>query len=281
MKPPPFDYLRAESIDQAIDLLADHGEDGKVVAGGQSLIPLLNLRLARPSVLIDVNDLTSLASFAVTDEALITGGLLRHRSLCENPAIAAANPLVSAAAKFIGHAAIRQRGTLGGSIAHADPSAELPMVAVACGATVLVESSTGEREIGAEDFFLGPFTTDLQPEELVLGVRWPVFATADRWGYSQVAERSGDFAEAAAAVTMLKGVTRVVVSGVPGSPLRLRAVEEWLRGTGDEPGAVREVARQALLDVLGDGPEEQHVRCMVEEMVVRAVAQALRDRRAA
>jgi carbon-monoxide dehydrogenase medium subunit len=278
MKPPPFDYLRAESVDHAIALLADHGEDGKVVAGGQSLIPLLNLRLARPSVLIDVNDLTTLASHAVSDGELLTGALLRHRTLCEDAEIAAANPLRPAAARHIGHPAIRSRGTLGGSIAHADPSAELPMVAVACGATILVESRENEREIAAADFFDGPFTTALEPDELVLGVRWPALAAEDRWGYSQVAERIGDFAAAAAAVTVLGGEVRVVVSGVPGSPLRFSAVEEWLP-SATEPEAAREVARGSLADLLGDSREDRHVRGMVEEMVVRAVAQTMNGRR--
>jgi CO/xanthine dehydrogenase FAD-binding subunit len=279
MKPPPFDYLRAESVEHAIELLADHGEDGKVVAGGQSLIPLLNLRLARPSVLIDVNDLTTLASHAVGDGELLTGALVRHRTLCEDADIAAANPLLGAAARHIGHPAIRSRGTLGGSIAHADPSAELPMIAVACGATVLVESREGEREIAAGEFFQGPFTTALQPDELVLGVRWPALAADDRWGYSQVAERIGDFAAAAAAVTVLGDAVKVVVSGVPGSPLRLSAVEEWLRSATDPEGA-RDVTRGELDLVLGDGGDERHVRGMVEEMVVRAVAQALNGRNA-
>jgi carbon-monoxide dehydrogenase medium subunit len=274
MKPPQFDYLRAESVDHAIELLADHGEDGKVVAGGQSLIPLLNLRLARPSVLIDVNDLATLASHAVSDGELLTGALLRHRTLCEDVGIAAANPLLGEAARHIGHPAIRSRGTLGGSIAHADPSAELPMVAVACGATILVESRDDEREIAASDFFHGPFTTALEPDELVLGLRWPALTADDRWGYAQVAERIGDFAAAAAAVTVLAGEPRVVVSGVPGSPLRLAAVEEWLR-SATEPEAARDLSRGALSQVLGDTSEDQHVRSMVEEMVVRAVAQTL------
>jgi carbon-monoxide dehydrogenase medium subunit len=274
MKPPQFDYLRAESVDHAIELLAEHGEDGKVVAGGQSLIPLLNLRLARPSVLVDVNDLTTLASHAVSGGQLLTGALLRHRTLCEDADIAAANPLLGAAARHIGHPAIRSRGTLGGSIAHAYPSAELPMVAVACGATILVESRDTEREIAAADFFHGPFTTALEPDELVLGVRWPALADGDRWGYAQVAERVGDFAAAAAAATVLGGEARVVVSGVPGSPLRVPAVEEWLQ-SATEPEGARELTREALSGVLGDTSEDQHVRGMVEEMVVRAVAQTL------
>jgi carbon-monoxide dehydrogenase medium subunit len=274
MKPPPFDYLRAESVDHAIELLADHGEDGKVVAGGQSLIPLLNLRLARPSVLIDVNDLTTLASHAAGEDELLTGALVRHQTLCEDAGIAAANPLLGAAARHIGHPAIRVRGTLGGSIAHADPSAELPMVAVACGATILVESRDSEREIAASDFFHGPFTTSLDPDELVLGLRWPVLAAEDRWGYAQVAERIGDFAAAAAAVTVLGDDVRVVVSGVPGSPLRLPAVEEWLT-SATEAEPARDLTRGALSQVLGDTSEDRHVRGMVEEMVVRAVAQTL------
>ena len=278
MKPPPFDYVRAQSIEHALDLLAEHGDEAKVVSGGQSLIPLLNLRLARPSVLVDLGDLP-MGQVERAGDRLTTGALVRHRTLCEDADVAAANPLLAAAARFIGHTAIRNRGTVGGSIAHADPAAELPLVAVTCDATVLVRSATGAREIAAQDFFAGPFMTALEPEEIVYGLRWPVLGAGDTWGFSEIAERAGDFADAAAAVVVRASGSRVAVAGVPGSPLRLPTVEAWLDAAPADADQARSVARQALQT--DTATDDEHVRTLVEEMVVRAVRQAATRRSAA
>lgn len=281
MKPPTFDYLRAQGVDHALDLLEEHGDEAKVVAGGQSLVPLLNLRLARPGVLVDVNDLVELDTVERSGDELRTGALVRHRRLCADPVVSAASPMLSTAARFIGHAAIRNRGTLGGSIAHADPSAELPLVAVACGATISVRSAAGQREVPAEEFFQGPFMTTLEPEEIVSGVRWPAFGPLDSWGYAQVAERSGDFAEAAAGVTLLGDRLRVVIAGLPGSPLRLPGVETWLSAMPESLDQLREVTQETLRDQLGAGQTEEYSRNLVTEMVFRAVGQTWDRRRAA
>lgn len=279
MKPPPFDYVRAADLGQALDLLVQNEDEAKVVAGGQSLVPLLNLRLARPGLLIDINDLPLDQVRAAAGE-LVTGALVRHRVVASDPLVCTTNPLLARAAGFIGHTAIRNRGTIGGSLAHADPAAEMPLIAVACGATVQVRSATGEREIAAADFFTGPFMTDLEAAELVIGVRWPALGSGDSWGFQEIAERSGDFAAAAAAVVLRDGGRQacVAVTGVPGSPTTLSAVEQLLEAaTRPTPDELRQITREALAQKGGaDGsPEGAYVRHLVEEMVMRAAVQAI------
>lgn len=272
MKPPVFDYVRAEGVDHALQLLAEHGDEAKLVSGGQSLVPLLNLRLARPSVLIDFNDVP-LDHVVRTDGELRTGALVRHRTMCLDPAIGAANPLLSKAATFIGHTAIRNRGTVGGSIAHADPAAELSLVAAVCGATIVVRSASGSREIAAAEFFHGPFMTALEPDEAVVEIVWPALAPADRWGFCEIAERTGDFADAAAAVVIRDGVASVAVAGVPGSPLLLPAVASWLETGNAELTSLRETVRHELSEHARDSSTRRIFR-LVEHMVINAFGQA-------
>ncbi len=290
MKPAPLEYKRARDLDHALELLAEYAEGAKPVAGGQSLIPLLNLRLARPVLLIDINDL-SLDQVQVDGESLLTGALVRHRVVATDPEIRGTNGLLQEAARFIGHTAIRNRGTLGGSVAHADPAAEMPLVAVACDATMLLQSSSGAREVAAADYFVGPFMTSMEPDELLVGVRWPVLGANTSWGFSEIAERSGDFATAAAAVVLRGGAdplsARVAVTGVSGSPTRLDEVETALDSrdldTARLWGAetMRDAVRGARvgLDSGEDQAPNRYVRHLVEEMVVRASLQALRSMR--
>jgi carbon-monoxide dehydrogenase medium subunit len=179
MKPPPFEYHAVDSAEDAVDLLAEHGEDAKVLAGGQSLVPLLALRLARPEHLIDINRVGELAS--VRDcGGLRLGALVRHRGVERSTAVAAANPLLATAVRFIGHAAIRNRGTIGGSIAHADPAAELPAVLLALDGEVEATSQRGARRVGASDFFIGYLTTALAPDELLTAVHFPAWVPGAR-----------------------------------------------------------------------------------------------------
>ncbi|MGW3472310.1 FAD binding domain-containing protein [Saccharopolyspora sp. NPDC000995] len=272
MKPPPFAYERATDIEAALELLREHGDEAKSVAGGQSLIPLLNLRMARPAMLVDINDLL-LAGVDIDGDTVTTGALVRHRTLCDDGPLRRANPLLSEAARFIGHAAIRNRGTVGGSIAHADPSAELALVALACDAQVLLRSAETSRAVPAAEFFQGPFMSAKEPEELVVGVRWPAISGSG-WGFAEIAERSGDFASAAAAVVLdgTDGRPRVAVSGVPGSPARLAELEEALVDPGLDASALREVAQAAATRRL---PDDAYRRRLVTEMVARAGGQAL------
>lgn len=279
MKPPPLEYVRATDVAHAVDLLAQYEDEAKPVAGGQSLVPLLNLRLARPAWLIDINDL-ALDAVSDHDQHLLTGALVRHRTSAMDPLVGRVNPLLQKAAGFIGHAAIRNRGTVGGSIVHADPAAELPLVAVACDATLLLTSTEGDREVGAGDFFVGPFMTEMQPNELLVGVRWPTLGTDSFWGFSEIAERAGDFATAAAAIVVRRGPipsARVAVTGVPGSPARLAAVEDALAAHGGDPIDLRDLTRAALADQFptADSGLTEYLRRLVEEMVVRAGSQVL------
>src|SRR4051812_33814261 len=193
MKPPLFEYHAPASIDEAVGLLAEHGDEAKVLAGGQSLIPLLSLRLARPAHLVDVNGLSELAGIA-NGKGLELGALVRHRAAERSADVKAASPMVAAALRFVGHAAIRNRGTVGGSVAHADPAAELPAVLLALGGEVVAQSERGSRTIPAADMFQGFLTTALEPDELLTAVRFPASPAGAGWSFMEFSRRSGDFA---------------------------------------------------------------------------------------
>ena len=285
MKPPPLDYTRATSVSHALGLLAELGDECKPIAGGQSLVPLLNLRLARPGVVVDINDIEA-DDLAVVDGCLVTGALVRHRQLCSDPAVAAAHPLLAAAARFIGHPAIRNRGTVGGSLAHADAAAELPLIAVACDARIVVASRRGVRELHAEEFFVGPFMTTIAPDELVLTVQWPLAGDGGTWGFAEVAERPGDFAMAAAAVHVTvdgegRRTPRVAVAGGRGTPCRLPAAEDVLAAESWTDDDLRAAVRDALAtDADGDGAGAGgHRGHLVAETVVRAARRSRGDER--
>jgi carbon-monoxide dehydrogenase medium subunit len=236
LKPSVFEYHAPESTEEALGLLADIGAEAKVLAGGQSLMPLLNLRLAAPEHLIDITRIPELAESSRMNGALRLGATTRHQDLGRRADIAECCPLLPQAAIYIGHPQIRTRGTLGGSLAHADPSAELPAVAVALDATVIIRSTRGERRVPAEDFFTYHLTTDLEEDELVVAVDFPVAGPRQGSAFGEVAARFGDFALAgAAAVVRLDtdgavGDVRVVCSSVAGTPQRIRAAEDVLRG---------------------------------------------------
>ena len=168
MKPPPFGYSRPESVAEAVAVLASTGQDGKVLAGGQSLVPLLNMRLATPEHLVDINRLTELAYVRVAGGQVVIGALARHAQVLADPVVAAAQPLIGQALRLVAHPVIRNRGTTVGSIVHADPSGEMTAVLALLGGTVLLASTSGERSVSAEDFFLGPLESDVRPDELAI-----------------------------------------------------------------------------------------------------------------
>jgi carbon-monoxide dehydrogenase medium subunit len=209
VKPPPFTYVAPESLDEAVAALAEHGEDAKVLAGGQSLIPLLSLRLARPTALIDLNRVTSLSSIEVNGSTTI-GAMTRHRAVERSADVASHVPLLAAAVPYIGHAAIRTRGTIGGSLAHADPAAELPAIALALDATFEARSVRGTRTIEASDFFDGYFTTALEVDEILTQVTFPHAAPSTGVSVQEMARRHGDFA-------MVAVVASVTAAGNPAS----------------------------------------------------------------
>ncbi|WP_188835738.1 FAD binding domain-containing protein [Flexivirga endophytica] len=199
MKPPPFDYVRAANLDDVWDAL-DADEDAKVIAGGQSLIPLLSLRFASPSLLVDLGALGELTGVQLTDSVLRIGALTRHCEVERNAAIRAAAPLLAEAATWVAHPQIRNRGTLGGSVAHGDSAAEFPAALLALDATMVARSRAGERRVAATDFFLSYFTTALEPGEILAAVELPVARSSSTWGFAEFARRRGDYAIGGAAV---------------------------------------------------------------------------------
>ena len=255
MKPPPFDYVAATSLDEALEALAEGGDDAKILAGGQSLIPLLSLRLAYPSLLIDLNRVPGLDGIDTADGTVTIGAMTRHRAVERSDAITAAVPLLADAMPLVGHVAIRSRGTIGGSIAHADPAAELPAVALALGATFTVTSrARGERMIPAEDFFQGYFTTALEPDEVLVSVSFPKVAENTGACVEEVARRHGDFAlvGAVATVTADAGTirdARIALINVADQPIRALEAERSLAGVPLDDGALEEAAALAVRDL--------------------------------
>jgi len=194
MKARNFRYIRPESLGQAYRILAENDGDAVPLAGGQSLLATLNMRLSAPKLLVDIGDLQELVGQSYAEGTVRLGALTRHRELLGSELVKKHVPLLVRAASHVGHVAIRNRGTLGGSLAYADPAAELPSCAVALGATLELGSLKGERAVQAEDFFKGLFETDLRPGELILGVRFPVMQTGMMIGFAELARRHGDFA---------------------------------------------------------------------------------------
>lgn len=201
MKPAPFDYVVATSVEHAIALVAAD-EDAKFIAGGQSLIPLLNLRFASPSLLVDITRIDELKGARKVDGRLVVGALTRHVDLEKDPLIREAVPLLSAAAGWVAHPQIRNRGTIGGSVAHSDAAAELPAVLLATGATVIARSAEGERRIASVDFFGSHFTNTLEEGELLVAIEFPIADERTRWGFEEFARRKGDYAIGGAAVSV-------------------------------------------------------------------------------
>lgn len=222
MKPAPFDYLRVTSVDEAVEALGQGAGDAKILAGGQSLVPLLSLRLARPTLVVDINRIPGMDAITPLDTGGIrVGGLVRHHQLEHQ----AHHPLVAEAARWIGHTAIRSRGTIGGSIAHADPNAELPVVAAALGAAVHITGPHGSRQADSDELFTGTFQTSLADDEMITGVDLPL---PQRWGFAELARRHGDFGLVTVAVAEVGGRWRIAVGGVAGVPYRPAEAEELL-----------------------------------------------------
>ena len=232
MKPAPFLYYRAASLEEAVGLLNGPAANGKLLAGGQSLVPLLNLRLARPEALIDLNPIANLSYIRLEAGRIVIGALTRHREIEFSALLAEKLPILVEAVRQIGHPAIRNRGTLGGSVAHADPAAELPCVLTALDAAVVVVGPGGERTIPAKDFFVGYYATALGDGEIVKEVRVPLAESSAGWSFLEFARRHGDFALAEASVVLHarqagRRSARVVAGGTVDRPLRLSTVEKF------------------------------------------------------
>jgi aerobic carbon-monoxide dehydrogenase medium subunit len=278
VKPAPFRYARARSIDECVALLAEHGDEAKVLAGGQSLVPLMNLRLARPEVLVDVNQIRELSHVTLDGDVLRIGAMTRHRDVAASDVVARACPPLWQAAAMIGYPAIRNRGTVGGSVAHADPVAEIPCVACATDAEIVVVGPHGRRTIAARDFFLGYFATALDPSELLVEVRFPVAGHADAWEVREFASKSGDFAVAlvAVGVTFADGAVaraRIAFGGVSDRPLRAREAEEMLAGAEIGDGLVERASEGVLAAARRAGGDSD--RSSVAEVVSALAGRAL------
>jgi carbon-monoxide dehydrogenase medium subunit len=235
MKPAAFDYLVPESLDAAVRALATANGDGKVMAGGQSLMPLLNFRMTRPSIVVDLMRIPGLTSIELKGDTVSIGALTRHVDLEFSDLIAAKLPVMAAAMPHVAHLAIRNRGTIGGSLSHADPAAELPMLAVFYGAAIKVQGPNGRREIPAEEFFISALTNCLEPDEIVFEIDFPIPKAHTGWAFEEVARRFGDFALACIAVSFERrdgqiADARVAVMGVADTPRRLREAEGALQG---------------------------------------------------
>jgi aerobic carbon-monoxide dehydrogenase medium subunit len=247
MKPAAFDYVAPRSLEAAIDALAAANGDGKVMAGGQSLMPLLNFRMTRPSLVVDLARVPGLSFIDYRGDRIAIGALTRHADLEFSDIIRTHLPVMAVAMPHVAHLAIRNRGTIGGSLSHADPAAELPMLAVFYGATIRAQGQGGRRDIPAEEFFVSALGNCLEPDEIVFEIEFPLLTSHDGWAFEEVARRFGDFALACIAVSIecrdgRIADARVAVMGVAETPLRLREAENALRGAGGGFGAAAEFA---------------------------------------
>ena len=233
MKPAAFEYVRPASLNEALQALSRHASHAKILAGGQSLVPMMNLRMVRPAVIIDINRVPGLDGIRTEGNELVVGALARHSALRESPIVATHCPLMSEAYQYVAHKPIRNRGTLGGNISHADPASEMPAVLVAADATIVVKSAKGERKIAAASFFTGLMQTALQTGEMVTEIRIPIAPANQGWAFEEAANRKGDFAMAAVAstLTLTGGVccqAAVAVAGIGDRATRLSALEALL-----------------------------------------------------
>jgi CO/xanthine dehydrogenase FAD-binding subunit len=280
MKPPAFQYLRPTSLSEAVDMLASAGEDAKVLAGGQSLVPMLNFRLLKPTALIDINRISEL-DFIHEDEAgLRIGALTRHRVTQTSPIIAKRFPVLTEAMQHVAHLAIRNRGTIGGSVSHADPAAELPLLMTLLNAKIKLTSKSGTRELSPSEFFLGALTTALEEGEILTEIELPYLPDNTCWGFEEFAQRSGDFAIVGAAVTLTINAgncdeCRIAVLGSE-TPIRIPDAERML--VGPSPSAEVVTAAAELASEAAEWNSDLHATAEFRKQLVRTlVARALKS----
>ena len=282
MKPAAFDYVRAESVQQAVQVLAGAGGDGKIIAGGQSLMPMMNFRLVKPSVLVDINRIAGLDRIERRGSRISVGALVRHRMTASDRLIAENVPVLHHAMKHVAHLTVRNRGTFCGSLCHADPAAEMPMMAQLLNAEMHIVSPAGERSLSAKAFFTGSLVTALEADELVTEVEIDALAPGTGWGFEEFARRHGDYALAAVAVTMLRrdGVAsdvRVGVMGVGEMAARVGEVETLLEGQSFQ-GKLVDKAVNALRDVVEPNSDlhasADYRRHLCGELMRRALSDA-------
>ena len=284
MKPSPFRYIRPESLEEAVAVLAEYGDEAKVLAGGCSLVPMLNMRLARPEVLVDVNNLDGLAEVHAGNGIVSTGAMLWQSWFERSPQLREALPLATACAPYIGHFVTRNRGTVGGSLAHADARGELPLVLLTLGGSVLAQSQRGPRSIAAEDLFLYHFTSALEPDELLSEVRWPAAAAGWGYGFAEMAQRHGDYALAMAACALRRRdgtvaevrlglgavADRPLLAGEAGGALVGRSLDGPAGAAAvTEAGRLAAAAAEPFEDLHASVAYRRHLVGLLSEQVIR------------
>jgi len=285
MKLPPFDYKAPTSLAEAVAILAVEAGGARPLAGGQSLLPVLAFRLAAPSVLVDLKRISELRRITIDERGVHLGAMTRWRDIEDDTRLRTAHPLLVEAVSHVAHYQIRNRGTVGGSLAHADPATEMPGIAVTCDAEIEAVGSSGARTLPAANLFVGPLTTSLQPDEIITGVRLPAWPTERRWGFEEFSRRRGDYALAAVAVYYDQDETgrardaHVGVIGAGDTPLRLLAAEQVLNGRVVDEGTIAAAAKAASEAV--DPPDDIHApaayrRALVGTLLERALQRAAR-----
>jgi CO/xanthine dehydrogenase FAD-binding subunit len=289
MKPAPFKYIAATSLEHALSLKAEHGDDAKFLAGGQSLIPTMNFRLARPAVLIDINEIRELAGIRPSPAATRIGPLTRYRALQRDAALAHLFPLIAEALPHIAHPQIRNRGTIGGNLSHADPASELPMIALALGARFQVRTATQHRWIEASDFFVGALTTDLKPDEMLVEIELPLPKPRTGCCFMEIARRRGDFAIVGVAAMMMIGErdecthVRLSFCGVGETPVDASSAANVLVGHTPSEDAIRGVAAtvQTMIEPSGSvhatADYQRHVAGVLTERALQTAYQRVHD----
>lgn len=285
MKPPAFKYCAPRSVNEAIEVLAREGEDVSILAGGQSLVPMLNMRMARPEVVLDINHIEAISGIQANGHLSI-GALTRQRAVEHSSVVAEHAPLLQLAVKHIGHPAIRARGTIGGSAAHGDPASELPAALVALDATMVLTGSAGERQVSAGDFFVSVFTTARQPDEILTGIEIPTVREGSKSGFIEVARRHGDYALVGVAAQIDEDpagrVTsaRIVLTNVSDVPFRARQAEEAIIGHQLGDPAARLAAADAAAAAVSP-PADHHAsaeyRIDLSRTLVRRVLEKIHE----
>ena len=288
MKNPPFAYVRPESLDEALTLLAEHADDAKVLAGGQSLLPIMALRLGRPDVVVDIGGLSDLDRINASADGVAIGALVRHADAEFSAALARHAPLVHQAMPYVGHRAIRNRGTVVGSVAHSDAAAEMPAVCLAAGATMVARSVRGERTIAAEDFFDGYLTTALEPDELLVELRFPAWSSTEGSAVVEVARRHGDYALVGVACRLQVddgAITAAALAylGAGATPVRATSAEALLIGAPPTPDPFGEAAEEVQrtldppADVHGSASYRRHLAGVLTRQALAEAAASIGD----
>jgi CO/xanthine dehydrogenase FAD-binding subunit len=282
MKPPRFTYHDVDNVSDAVDLLSDLGDEAKFLAGGQSLVPLMNMRFAMPSHLVDINRCKELDYIQDEGDVVAVGALARHRTVENSSDVSRACPLLQQALKYVGHTPIRTRGTIGGSLAHADPAAEIATVLACLSGSVTTRSASGKRVLGFDELVVGPFSTVLEPDELITEVRFPTLGPSDGWSFIEFSRRRGDFAIATVAAVLRITDGRVSdaavgIGGAASKPFKARKAGDLVKGESLTPRLIEQVAQIAARECEPAADQygsTEYRRNLVKVLVGKALTEA-------